>query len=98
MTSPSSAAAERYRRQADVRFRIIDREAVILRQRAGENLVLNEVGSSILSWLDKGHSIAEVEELLPQEYDVDPEDAKQDLHHFLEVLHQAGVIEPLGGA
>lgn len=89
-----SSASSRYRRRSDVRFRIIDREAVILRQRAGENLVLNDVGSSILAWVDDGLTVPQIAARLPQEYDVDPEDATRDLHAFLDELSRAGVIEP----
>ena len=83
----------RYRRRPDVRFRIIDREAVILRQAAAENIVLNEVGSSILQWLDAGHTLAEIAELLPQEYDVAAEQLAQDLPIFLDELEEAGIVE-----
>ena len=89
---------DRFRRRPDVRFRIIDREAVILRQRAGENLVLNDVGSSILAWVDQGLTVQEIEDLLPTEYDVAKSDAARDLHVFLAELTEAGVIEPVPAA
>lgn len=90
-----ASSPDRYRRRADVRFRIIDREAVILRQRAGENLVLNDVGSSILAWVDAGLAVSEIEARLPQEYDVEKDDAIRDLRIFLDELTEAGVIEPV---
>ena len=84
-----------YRRCADIRFRIIDGEAVILRQAAAENLVLNEVGSSILQWLDSGCSLEKVARQVQEEYEVSPEQLAQDLPHFLEELENAGVVEPI---
>lgn len=83
-----------YRRCADVRFRIVDGEAVILRQAAAENLVLNEVGSSILQWLDSGCSTAEVARQMQTEYEVSSEQVAEDLALFLRELEGAGVIEP----
>ena len=84
---------ERFRRCADVRYRIVDGEAVILRQAAAENIVLNEVGSSILGWLDAGCTVTQVTERLVQEYDVTPEQLAADLPQFLQELEGAGVVE-----
>ena len=84
---------ERYRLRPDIRYRIVDREAVILRQAAAENLVLNEVGSNILQWIDGGCTVSEVARRLGEEYDVSPERLAQDLPLFLDELEEAGIVE-----
>lgn len=94
MTEPSSSTTH-YRCRPDVRFRIIDREAVILRQSSGENIVLNEVGSSILQWLHQGLSVRQISRRLPEEFEVQGHDSDTELHAFLEELAQAGVVEPV---
>ena len=92
---PPTAKPRYYRRCADVRFRIVDGEAVILRQAAAENLVLNEVGSSILQWLDSGSSTAEVARQVQAEYKVSSEQLAEDFPLFLQELEDAGVVEPI---
>ncbi len=99
MSEPHPTKAEQveprfYRRCADVRFRIVDGEAVILRQAAAENLVLNEVGSSILKWLDSGCSTVEVAQQMQAVYKVSSERVAEDLPLFLRELEDAGVVEP----
>ncbi|MEM6795273.1 MAG: HPr-rel-A system PqqD family peptide chaperone [Acidobacteriota bacterium] len=84
-----------FRRRRDVRFRIIDREAVVLRQEAGETLVLNEVGARILQMVDGGLTLETIIETLTSEFDVDPTQADEDTRSFLEELATAGVIETL---
>lgn len=87
-----------YRRRSDVRFRLIDREAVVLRQEAGETLVINEVGARILELLDQGATLESVAEALWQEFEVEPERALEDVHDFAQRLVSAGVIETLDEA
>ena len=82
-----------FRRRSDVRFRIIDGEAVVLRQEAGETLVINEVGARILQLLDRGEDLEEVAEKLVQEFEVEPERVLEDVHDFAQQLVTAGVVE-----
>jgi len=83
------------RPRQDVRFRIIDREAVVLRQEAAETMVLNEVGARILELLDGRTAVAEVIDQLEQEFDVDRAELETDCHEFVDHLTQRGVLEEL---
>ncbi|MEM8932409.1 MAG: PqqD family protein [Acidobacteriota bacterium] len=82
-----------FRRCRDVRFRVVDREAVVLRQQAGETLVLNEVGARILEILDGGASLADTAERLASEFDVQIEQATRDAEVFADELVAAGILE-----
>ena len=49
-----------YRRAADVRYRVLDDEAVVIRQRAGEVLGLNALGARLLDALDGLKPVGEI--------------------------------------
>ena len=83
------------RPRRDVRFRIVDREAVVLRQEAAETLVLNEVGARILELLDGHRPVAAVVDQLEQEFEVDRVDLETDCHEFIADLARRGVLEAL---
>ncbi len=85
--------SEHFKRRSDVRFRLIDREAVVLRQEAGETLVLNEVGARILELIEAGHGLDAVAENLVADFEVEPEQALRDANEFAGELLDAGVIE-----
>jgi hypothetical protein len=81
------------RPRRDVRFRIIDREAVVLRQEAAETLVLNEVGARILSLLDGTTSAKALIDQLEREFEVERAVLEADCHEFLAELNERGVLE-----
>lgn len=79
-----------YRRNPDVAWRLIEGQAVLIHNRLGEILVLNEVGTFIWERIDLGE-----EALLGnicQEYDVGSEDAKGDLVEFVNALRDCGAL------
>jgi hypothetical protein len=82
-----------FRARADVRFRVVGDEAVVVRQEDAEVIALNEVGASILSLLDARRSLGEVLESLLEEYDVDRESLADDLSRFVRELRDAGIVE-----
>lgn len=84
---------ESYRRKRDVRFRIIDREAVVLRQDAGETLVLNEVGARMLQLIDDGAALNDVARSIAAEYDIEAAEAEHDTRQFAGQLVAAGILE-----
>jgi len=55
--------------------------------------VLNEVGATIWSRLDEGLAPAEIAAAIANDFEVDPDTARQDVDRFLETLLGAGVIE-----
>lgn len=81
------------RPRRDVRFRIVDREAVVLRQEAAETMVLNEVGARILQLLDGNTPVTAVVDQLEQEFAADRADLEADCHEFVADLTQRGVLE-----
>ena len=59
------------RRGADVRYRVIEDEGVVVRQGAGEVLVLNDLGTRILVLADGATPVAGWIEVLLAEYEVE---------------------------
>lgn len=88
-------AGARFRPRADVRFRLIAGEAVVLRQEAGETLVLNEVGARLLQLIAQGHDAAELPGRIAAEFAVESDDAAADTARFVDELLAAGVLEAL---
>ncbi|MEL7061314.1 MAG: PqqD family protein [Acidobacteriota bacterium] len=93
MTKPPKTSSTPLRRRSDVRFRLIDREGVVLRQDAGETLVLNEVGARILDLLDGSNSLDDVVQALHDEYEADLEAITSDVEAFASELLELGLVE-----
>lgn len=83
----------RLRPRADVRYRQIDGEAVVLRQDAGETLVLNEAGALILDRLAQGQEPAAVVAELVARFEVNAATAAADVQAFAAELESAGILE-----
>jgi coenzyme PQQ biosynthesis protein PqqD len=77
----------------DIRFRLIDGEAVVVRQNEGEILVLNGVGSRILQLIDGERSIQAIVDQLAEEYEVEPVVLEGDVLDFSESLRKSGIID-----
>jgi Coenzyme PQQ synthesis protein D (PqqD) len=85
------------RRRADVRYRRIEGEAVVLRQSAAEVLVINEVGACVLDLADGRRPVGEWIEALGREFDADPEDLARDVLEFAGEAAAAGLLEAVPG-
>ncbi len=81
------------RLRRDVRFRVIDREAVVLRQEAAEALVINEVGARILQLTDGETPLEHMLDQLNAEFDVDRDELRRDCEEFVQNLQEIGVLE-----
>lgn len=79
----------------DLRFRRIDDEAVVVRQRAGEVLVMNETAARLLELADGRTSVADWVEILAGEYEVDREALERDVLAFTHDLAEEGMLEPV---
>jgi hypothetical protein len=77
----------------DLRFRRIDDEAVVVRQRAGEVLVMNETAARLLELADGRTSVAEWVEALAAEYEIDRQALEQDVLAFAADLAAEGMLE-----
>lgn len=83
------------RRRADVRYRRIEGEAVVLRQSAAEVLVLNSVGASVLDLADGLKPVSEWIDTLALKYGVDRETVARDVLDFAGEAEEAGLLETL---
>ena len=94
--SPRSAMttlATIYRRAADVRYRVLDDEAVVIRQRAGEVLGLNSLGARLLDALDGAATVGEIVADLAPDYDVERGELERDALEFYAELATLGLVE-----
>ncbi len=78
---------------ADVRFRVIDGEAVVVRQRAAEVLVLNEVGARILTLADGRSPVTGWLDALEAEFEIDRATLERDILGFAAELAAEGILE-----
>ena len=93
----------RYERDPNVVSREIAGEQILvpIRKRAVDMAalyVLNETGARIWSLLDGQRSLADVRDLLVEEYDVKPEAAEGDLLEIVGQLQEIGVLKPIAHA
>lgn len=77
----------------DLRFRRVDNEAVVIRQRAGEVLVMNETAARLLELADGRTSVAGWVDILAGEYDVDRAALERDVLAFATDLTEDGMLE-----
>lgn len=82
-----------YRRAADVRYRVLDDEAVVIRQRAGEVLGLNSLGARLLDALDGAATVGEIVADLAPDYDVERGELERDALEFYAELATLGLVE-----
>jgi len=90
-------SAARFRLRPDVRYRIIDGEAVVIRQDDAEVVVLNGVGARVLELVHAAKPVSALLEVLCAEYQVSQKELERDIFGFLEELLAAGVIEAAHG-
>lgn len=81
-------------RRADVRFRVIDEEGVVVRQSAGEVLVLNDLATRILAMADGLTPVAQWIDALAGEFEVERPDLERDVLAFAAELVEEGLLEP----
>ena len=93
MTLSPLESSPQLRIRSDVRYRLIDGEAIVLRQELGEALVLNEVGARILQLADKLADLPTVLSTLEQEFDAGPGEIEADCREFVAGLTQLGILE-----
>ncbi len=86
------------RRRSDIRYRTLDGEAVVIRQQAGEVLVLNEVAARLLDLADGATPLHGWVEALLGEYEVAREVLERDVAECARELTEAGLLEPAGAS
>jgi len=83
------------KRGADVRYRLIDGEAVVVRQRAAEVLVLNDVAARILALADGAAPVSAWLAALAAEYEADRSAPERVVLGFAAELAAEGILEPV---
>ncbi|HLI07100.1 MAG TPA: PqqD family protein [Ktedonobacteraceae bacterium] len=80
------------KRNDTVLWRELDGEAVLLDSRAGCSYNLNQVGTLIWKLLDGTHSVAEIVAAICASYEVEAEQAAQDVEQLLEELEKHNLL------
>ena len=86
------------RRRTDVRFRVVEDEGVVVRQAAGEVLVLNEVATRILALADGATPVAGWVDCLALEFEIDRPALQRDGLAFAAELIPQGLLERFAAA
>ena len=74
---------ERPKRVSAAAFRRYDDRTVVVLPLGAEINVLNEIAARIFELLDGANTVAEIVDAVCQEYQVEPETARQDVQSFL---------------
>lgn len=77
----------------DVIYQELDGEMVLLDMKSGEYFGIDTIGSRIWVLLEQGKSPGQTQDILIQEYDVDPVTCSRNVQEFLLELKEAGLIE-----
>lgn len=77
----------------DVRFRVVDREAVVVRQKSAEVLVMNEVAARLLALADGVRPVSHWLDVLAAEFAVDRATLENDVVGFANDLAAEGLLE-----
>ena len=81
------------RPRADVRYRVIEGEAVVVRQDAAELVVLNETGARVLQLMDGVRSVAAIVDTMVEEFAAERPDIERDVMAFIGELTELGATE-----
>ena len=81
---------------SDIRFRVVDREAVVVRQKSAEVLVMNEVAARLLALADGVHPVSHWLDVLAGEFEVDHATLESDVVGFASELTAEGLLEVVG--
>jgi hypothetical protein len=87
-----------FRIAPDVRYRVIDDEAVVVRQREGDVLVLNQVAARVLQLVGENLSPTEIGDRVVEEYEAPAKAIREDVERFLDELEKLDVLERLEAA
>lgn len=80
------------KKNPDVSWQMVEGQAVLIHNRLGEIMVLNEVGSLIWKNIEEGSD--RTASLIVQEYEVSEEQARSDMADFLRELERCGALVP----
>jgi hypothetical protein len=92
-SSPTITPSTVFRHCGDVRYRIIDGEAVVVRQEAGEVLGLNQTAARLLDLIDAKSTVSDLIDAMAEEFAAERTALEKDVTNFLIELLSVGVIE-----
>ena len=78
---------------ADVRFRVVDDDGVIIRQSEGEVILVNELGGQILTLIQQQQSLTDIVAALKARYSAEPTEVMEDTRAFLKEMLTSQVID-----
>ncbi|MFZ1574590.1 MAG: PqqD family protein [Chromatiaceae bacterium] len=81
-----------YQLRPDIRLRNVGEEGVVLRQAAGEVLVLNGTGIRVLEAVNAVRPVSDIIQALAAEYEVGPLQLTHDVKEYLQELFDAQII------
>jgi coenzyme PQQ biosynthesis protein PqqD len=81
------------RPRPDIRYRIVEGEAVVVRQDAAELIVLNETGARVLQLMDGARSVAAIIDTMVEEFAAERPDIERDVMAFIGELTELGATE-----
>jgi len=84
-----------FRIASDVRYRVIDDEAVVVRQGEGDVLVFNQVAARVIQLVGEGLTSQQIGDHAVDEFDAPEERIREDVAMFLEELENLNVVERL---
>jgi hypothetical protein len=84
-------------RSTDLLTAVVDGEVVMLDPRQGCYFGLDRSGTAIWELLAEPRSVADVCAALLDRYAVSPEECRSEVLFFLHELHDAGLVEAVGG-
>ncbi|MFC2144534.1 PqqD family protein [Acidobacteriota bacterium] len=83
-----------FRVAPDVRYRLIDDEAIVVRQNEGDVLVFNDVAARVLQLVSEGLTPQQISDRAVEEYDAPEATIRDDVVKFLDELESLNVVEP----
>ena len=95
-SSPAITPSTVFRHCGDVRYRLIDDEAVVVRQEAGEVLGLNQTAARLLDLIDAKSTVSDLIDAMSEEFEIERTALERDVMKFLVELLSVGVIEDSG--
>jgi hypothetical protein len=84
-----------YKKNPSILSKAVGEETILFQEKNGDRkptYTLNKIGTFIWSHMDEKKEASEIKNLIIEEFDVSPEEAKKDLIFFLQQLEEIGVI------
>jgi hypothetical protein len=102
MGSPAPPARSTIRKVGSYVTREIAGETIAVPVRAnvadlGAIYTFNEVGGAIWALLDSERDLTQIVESLAEQFDIAPDQAREDVVRFIDTLLEAGLVERLAG-